>query len=529
MMKRLLNSYGKVKLSGLLLLLFIYEGAYIFFINRSIEQIVDVHAGDFFRSGISAIPVYLVALMIFFTLLRQSILWTLDRVTKHGNNVVRNNVFSGMIRSYDQSQGRDGELYAILNEDLETVLSFFSDLKEYVILLAASVGSAIYIFRLDLRIAIILFIVGILLLVYNLKCKGYLFQSEEDLLKSEKQRKSHTNFLYLTIIDRSTGRDFRPIEKYDELENDYRNKYKNSKIMQFKHMVLPYVLGFAQTYLPLLVIYRWKMEITLGELMALLLTVTSFMAIFRSIGDFLAETEKKKAAFQNICPYLDMKKGAEDFRFEEVSSNTVLEVKNFSLNIRDHQIYLPHLDTGWNGLYLIMGEKGRGKTTFLKMLMGYEHSFEGEVKIFGKDLHEVKSIDRRRIAYMKQGSPILDGTVRTILGYLSRTMSTDDMKQLLENVQIHPHDFGCSTYDDLLDSFIEPGKLSDGQRQRLSLAYVFAMDRDLILLDEPTSHLDSGTREKVLDFMEKVAKEKVVIAVSHDEKMRQRATTVIEW
>lgn len=184
-----------------------------------------------------------------------------------------------------------------------------------------------------------------------------------------------------------------------------------------------------------------------------------------------------------------------------------------------------------NGLYIISGEKGIGKTTFFKAILGDKNiDYSGTIKLHGKDIKDCsRNYISKCFAYMQQDSPIIDGDIKTVFKSIRASLTEEEMINILKSLAIVPDEFQASNYRELLEKFIERDKISEGQRQRLSLAYTVAMDKDIVLLDEPTSHLDRASKEIIIDTLKKVSKEKLVLTISHDEELINTGDNVFKF
>ena len=163
----------------------------------------------------------------------------------------------------------------------------------------------------------------------------------------------------------------------------------------------------------------------------------------------------------------------------------------------------------------IIGPNGAGKTTLLRSLLGtVEH--HGSIELGGEVVS--KPIDRaRRLAYVPQ-SPVMPGGM--LVGdyvLLGRTPH--------RGIFGRDSDTDCNIAMDVLrrldlEGFVdrEVGSLSGGERQRVVLARALAQQTDVVLLDEPTTALDLGHQQDVLDLVESLRHEQglTVIATLHD-------------
>lgn len=184
---------------------------------------------------------------------------------------------------------------------------------------------------------------------------------------------------------------------------------------------------------------------------------------------------------------------------------------------------IEHLSIGDSGLTMIMGASGSGKSTLLKMLDNLISPDSGEIFYKGVNIMTYKAHELRRKVIMQSQFPaIFEGDARDNLN-ISRKFSGIDaldnakLKELLDIVLLDK---------DLNDN---PKDFSGGEKTRLSIARVLAMDAKVYLFDEPTSSLDEETEYKLISNVIKYLKErdKKIIMVSHSEKLFSLADQVI--
>lgn len=264
--------------------------------------------------------------------------------------------------------------------------------------------------------------------------------------------------------------------------------------------------------------------------MALLLTITSFMGIFRNTVDYIAELEKKKAAYKSIEKFLYA--NDEEISEEYIEkTGSALDVKDLKLKLSSHELYLDDMNISKNGLYVIKGEKGIGKTTFFKAILGDKNiDYSGTIKLYGKDIKDCsRNYISNYLAYMQQNAPIIDGDLKTVFTNIRASITDEEMINILKSVAIVSDEFQASDYHELLNKFIEQNQISEGQRQRLSLAYTQAMDKNVVLLDEPTSHLDAASKEIVIGTLKILAKEKMLLIITHDDQIIKTSENVFKF
>lgn len=177
-----------------------------------------------------------------------------------------------------------------------------------------------------------------------------------------------------------------------------------------------------------------------------------------------------------------------------------------------------------SGLTMIIGPSGSGKSTLLKMLDDIISPDNGEILYKGDNISSYKAHElRRKIIMQSQFPAIFEGNVRDNLNIARKfsglsPIDDENLKELLNIVLL----------DKKLDD--EPKDFSGGEKTRLSIARVLAMDAEVYLFDEPTSSLDDETEfnliNKVIQYLKE--KNKKIVMVSHSEKLFSLAEQVIE-
>ncbi len=163
----------------------------------------------------------------------------------------------------------------------------------------------------------------------------------------------------------------------------------------------------------------------------------------------------------------------------------------------------------------LVGPSGSGKTTATSLLLRFLDPEQGRVTIGGRDVRELRQEDvRRTFALAGQEAHLFDSTVRENLR-LARWDATDD--ELLAALRrVHLDDWTASLPDGLDTLVGEDGReLSGGERQRLVLARALLSDAPVLLLDEPTAHLDPETAEAVVADALDTAAGRSVLLVTH--------------
>jgi len=178
----------------------------------------------------------------------------------------------------------------------------------------------------------------------------------------------------------------------------------------------------------------------------------------------------------------------------------------------------------------ILGPSGSGKTTFLNIIGGLDRYDSGDLIINGKSTKKFKdsawdSYRNNCIGFIFQSYNLI-GHISvlanvemgmTLSGVSSKTRRKKAL-EVLEKVGLKDH------------AHKKPNQLSGGQMQRVAIARALANDPDIILADEPTGALDSETSVQIMELIKEIAKDKLVIMVTHNPDLaKSYANRIVEF
>lgn len=163
----------------------------------------------------------------------------------------------------------------------------------------------------------------------------------------------------------------------------------------------------------------------------------------------------------------------------------------------------------------IIGRSGSGKSTLLKLLMRFWKVQQGEVAISGRSVEEINTENLRQMeSFVTQQTHLFHDSIRNNLRIAKQNATDEELIAACRKASVHDFIMGLPKgYD------TEVGELGDtlsgGERQRLGLARAFLHDAPFLLLDEPTSNLDSLNEAVILKALHEGCREKTVVLVSH--------------
>ena len=184
------------------------------------------------------------------------------------------------------------------------------------------------------------------------------------------------------------------------------------------------------------------------------------------------------------------------------------------------------IDLQKNQVVGIVGKSGSGKSTLLKLFMRFWEAGKGRIEISGVDIDDIHTDDLRNMeSFVTQETHLFCDSIRANLKIAKLDASDEEIEQACKKASVH--DFIMSLPDGYDTKVGELGDtLSGGERQRIGLARAFLHDGDFMLLDEPTSNLDSLNEAVILRSIDRERKNKTVVLVSHRQSTVQIADKV---
>ena len=175
----------------------------------------------------------------------------------------------------------------------------------------------------------------------------------------------------------------------------------------------------------------------------------------------------------------------------------------------------------------ILGQSGSGKTTLLNIIGGLDQYTSGDLLIQGKSTKQFKDRDwdsyrNHTIGFVFQSYNLIghqtalsNVEIAMTLSGVSKAERKKRAIEALERVGLKDH------------LYKKPSQMSGGQMQRIAIARALVNDPKVVLADEPTGALDSETSVQIMDLLKDIAKERLVIMVTHNPELAQKYSTRI--
>ena len=200
-----------------------------------------------------------------------------------------------------------------------------------------------------------------------------------------------------------------------------------------------------------------------------------------------------------------------------------IDVEDVSFAYRDDNLVLQNvtLSVPSRSFVALVGHTGSGKSTLASLLMGYYPLSQGEIRLDGRPLHSLShSVLRQGVAMVQQDPVVMaDSFLANVT--LGRDITEEQVGQALETVQLAELARGMS--DGIHTQLGEQGNtLSVGQKQLLALARVLVATPQILILDEATASIDSGTEQAIQHALAAVREHTTLVVIAH------RLSTIVE-
>ena len=209
-------------------------------------------------------------------------------------------------------------------------------------------------------------------------------------------------------------------------------------------------------------------------------------------------------------PVVEEVSGRTEVAFRGAAAENVTFAYGEETILDDFSVEIPE-----NKIIGIVGRSGSGKSTLLKLFMRFWQVQKGEVKISARNVDEINTVNLRNMeSFVTQETHLFHDSIRNNLRIAKLDAADDEIIAACKKASVH--DFIMSLpqgYDTPVGELGDT--LSGGERQRLGLARAFLHDAPFMLLDEPTSNLDSLNEAVILKALHEERADKTVVLVSH--------------
>ena len=494
--------------------------------------VLSVVVGRVFQGGATVVSVRgLVVAMLGLLLIRGAALWSSEVAAQRAADRVKSGLrerlaakFLALGPAYTRSE-RTGELVYAAGEGVETIDAFatrYAPARLLVVIVPALVAGVVFV--LDPWTVLILLIAGPFLLLLM----ALIGRRVRDLTGRRERELAWLNAHFLDVLrGLPTLKMFgRSAEQAETIESVSRRLGSTTMDVLSTAFQTTLVLEWGATAATALVAIETSVRLMAGGLaferaLAVLLLTPEFFLPLRRLSAEYHVGRSAAAAAERVYAVLDTPArihvpapGASrplparmDVRFDDV---VVTYDDGSRTALAGCSLEIPQGRT-----IALVGPTGAGKTTVANVLLRFVDPDGGRVTVDGEPLSEIDpALWRTRVAWVPQQASLFHGTVAENLRLARAEASDDDL--VAAATAANADGFLADLPDGYATPIGEGGvRLSGGERQRLAIARAFLKDAPLLILDEPTSHLDRESASLVLEAVSRLTEGRTVLVIAH--------------
>jgi ATP-binding cassette, subfamily B, bacterial len=450
-------------------------------------------------------------------------------------------------RFESQQNGRaahSGDLLSRATNDLDQIEAvYFGHLESVFVSVLGGILAVIPMFLLDWRLASISLTVGILQMLVNLRlAKGTAAASDVLQRKIGRLTERLSDLLQSLTISKVFNLEETVHARYRQEANQVVSATYRLHWFHGVYRVLEGLFASASS-LGLVItglFLALNGQVDIGTVASFLFFTSWIGYAFGGIGWVLTDIQSSLSSARRVFEILDAPAEPERFPAAAASAarshdpNLAVELVDLSFHYETQSggehapggLQQISLGVGRGQVAALVGPSGGGKSTLMKLLMGFYPPDSGDICLDGRSLAgEAIAELRARIAYVPQEAYLFEGTIAENIRYGKPEASDEDVVAAARAA--NAHDFILEQPQGYDTPVGERGaKLSGGQRQRIAIARALLKNAPILLLDEATSALDSESEQEVQASLEMLMQGRTTIAVAHRLSTIQRAECI---
>jgi ABC-type bacteriocin/lantibiotic exporter with double-glycine peptidase domain len=415
-----------------------------------------------------------------------------------------------------------GYLMSRLSSDVQGLRWFFSSTIVYIfsnsLRFMGGIAFLIYLeWRLALSVLVILPPLVFFIRYFSNKIHILSHQSMEQHARVSSQFQESLSSVSLI---KSFSSEIRTVGRLiSESRKAFQISLEQSTVGSVAHLIISSTPGIARVFVLALGAY-WviKEEWTLGSLFAF----QAYLGYVFSPAQYLAtanlDLQDARASLERVSALFDIvpeEPIGEGRKVDKLTGEIEFRNVSFSYDSREPVLKNISFHVRPGERIAIVGPSGVGKTTLLSLILRFYKPMSGEIYFDGRAASEFEvNALRQRIGYVSQNPFLLSGTIMENLRYGNPESNEEEVFRAAKVADIH--DFVYHLPKGYESEIGEKGiNLSEGQKQRLSIARALVKDPDILVLDEPASALDSLTEKSIFESLPGFLQNKTLFVVTH--------------
>lgn len=424
-------------------------------------------------------------------------------------------------------KNENGDVISRIINDVETIGNTVTNFIEQIITTSTLlVASVIMMFLIQPILATVTLIIIPVSYVF---IKIIINYSQEYYVQKSKQLGQINSFMDETINGLSIINIFDKKDKFKQIfksiNNDYYNiSIKTQLISQITKpiMIIVQNLSYIVSVALGAILCMFKL-LTVGDIVAFVQYLNNVLNPLQSIFGIFNSVQSMAASTKRIFDYLNLKDEDSinnNCKHKKLPSNTkqpIIYFKNVSFAYDEHNYVIKNFSLKiYQGQSVaIVGPTGSGKTTIIKLLLKFYNNYEGDVYLEGHNLRDIPASEvRNKISIVLQRNWMYSATIAENIKFGKLDSENDEIVNASKLA--HAHNFINNTKHKYSTMLNENGSnFSNGQKQLIAMARALISKKDIIILDEATSSVDSNTEKEIYKAFDDTIKNKTSIVIAH--------------
>ena len=309
------------------------------------------------------------------------------------------------------------------------------------------------------------------------------------------------------------------MEKFEsDNENWFTQEWKSQFYSSLNGPLMNFVSNFTYVVVAVLgAVFTLQRVIAVGDIMAFFQYTQSFTRPIQQITRVMNQIQTAMAASERIFEFLEYEdeENSSNRQMSEIKEGITFTNVSFSYTPNEKIIKNLSFDVKKGDKIAIIGETGAGKTTIVKLLMRFYDIDSGSIKIDGVDIEEFdKNSLRSLIGMVLQDSWLFSDTVANNIRYGNLDAYDDEIVDAAG--QVYADNFirqSKDGYESVLNE--DTDNISHGQKQLLTIARTILSKKEVLILDEATSSVDTRTEKLIQKAMDKLMEGKTSFIIAH--------------
>ncbi len=301
-------------------------------------------------------------------------------------------------------------------------------------------------------------------------------------------------------------------------ENWFKHEWKSQFFSSFNGPLMNFISNLAYVAIAVLgAIFVIQKTIAVGDILAFFQYIKNFTQPIQQITRVMNLVQTAMAASERIFEFLelDSEKNPSDVKIQHLNEEITFENVSFGYGEGERIINDLSFEVKKGDKIAIIGETGAGKTTIVKLLMRFYDVDCGEIKIDGVNINDYdKHSVRSLMGMVLQDSWLFSDTIANNIRYGNLNATDDEVIDAAKRV--HADDFIRQLpdgYETVLNE--DSDNISHGQKQLLTIARTILTDKEILILDEATSSVDTRTEKLIQEAMDKLMEDRTSFIIAH--------------